>query len=450
MRVEVILDDNTTFSWSMERGKKAGSYKRPVEFRPMDVRWPVQEITAVLAGDATSVSSWLEEQVTGGSIKDDLLRKMPPDLREEADRYITKKNKTDFLLLAKDAKQEAKNLRSASTRKENTIDKLVEGVAPPLLDADREALQARLQELNMVRGGATQEDYDELKAEVNTFVDAYLAKVTELNAIPVDLKAAEAAGKLGHAVSYAQGHIAMFGEEDCWVCGEGSHAQIVEQLTILQSAQAQLEETTKGFAARAKLEVEVERLKNQMEAKAEELKAMVVVEDHSDERDEIIGKLAADDAARKTWGNAEAQRKEIELDRAKADKLSRVGKALETAGKELLEERKAAFENKVSSFLPDGEEIGVDLDTGRIGLTRSGELHSALSGAEWSRVLLALASAQASSSTPCVLVPEDRAWDRDTLGRVMASLAASPFQVIIMSTVKPDPVEGWSLVDLTA
>jgi len=77
---------------------------------------------------------------------------------------------------------------------------------------------------------------------------------------------------------------------------------------------------------------------------------------------------------------------------------------------------------------------------------RDNKLHSALSGAEESRVLLALASAQEDGSKPCVLIPKDRGWDAATLYRVMEALADSPVQVIIMSTVEPKPVEGWTLV----
>jgi hypothetical protein len=64
-------------------------------------------------------------------------------------------------------------------------------------------------------------------------------------------------------------------------------------------------------------------------------------------------------------------------------------------------------------------------------------------------MLLALASTQEDGSTPCVLIPKDRGWDRDTLEGVMKALSDSPVQVIIMSTVKPEPVEGWTMVDLT-
>jgi hypothetical protein len=163
-------------------------------------------------------------------------------------------------------------------------------------------------------------------------------------------------------------------------------------------------------------------------------------------RDELVAALAADDANRRLWSNAQAQRAEIAFDRKRADKLADIGKALDVAGRKLLDQKKRAFEDRVSAFLPEDDTFGVDLAAGRIGLVRDGHLHSALSGAEWSRVLLALASASGDDSTPCVLVPEDRAWDRDTLMDVMKALASAPFQIIIMSTVTPDPIEGWSCV----
>jgi hypothetical protein len=139
-------------------------------------------------------------------------------------------------------------------------------------------------------------------------------------------------------------------------------------------------------------------------------------------------------------------RKEVAASRAHADRLSLVAKELKKAGQAFLDKKKTDFIERVSSFLPEGEAFDVDLGSARMGFDRDGQLHSALSGAEESRMLLALASSQEDGSTPCVLIPKDRGWDRDTLGHVMAALADSPVQVVIMSTVEPDPVEGWTLV----
>ena len=132
--------------------------------------------------------------------------------------------------------------------------------------------------------------------------------------------------------------------------------------------------------------------------------------------------------------------------RAKADRISLVGKELAKAGKRLLNKQQSEFEAAVSAYLPGEETLGVDLSASRLGLVREDGLHSALSGAEESRVLLALASAQEDGSTPSVLIPQDRGWDPATLTRVMQALSQSTAQIIIMSTVEPEPVEGWSLV----
>jgi len=92
----------------------------------------------------------------------------------------------------------------------------------------------------------------------------------------------------------------------------------------------------------------------------------------------------------------------------------------------------------------------VDLDAGRVGLKRGDVAHTSLSGAELSRVLLAVLSAEESEgSTPSILEPEDRGWDPDTLSDVMTALTDSPDQVILMSTVLPArSPEGWRVIEV--
>jgi hypothetical protein len=49
-----------------------------------------------------------------------------------------------------------------------------------------------------------------------------------------------------------------------------------------------------------------------------------------------------------------------------------------------------------------------------------------------------------------ILAPEDRGWDADTLGGVMASLKDIPQTVMLTSTVMPDAEfrRGWNVIDL--
>ena len=121
----------------------------------------------------------------------------------------------------------------------------------------------------------------------------------------------------------------------------------------------------------------------------------------------------------------------------------------------LLAHQAPLFADLVTTYLPDGWEFGIDLKDGsrevfRMGLRRGGKLHSALSGAESIAVVSAIAMASIDTDkAPRVIIPEDRAWDPNTLRSVMDSFADFPGQVIIATTTKHSRKKprGWTVIN---
>jgi len=454
----VIADDKvslgesgraTIFSWTMEPGPKSG-FKTPEHDPAFVVRFPVQDLMATLGGSAETVGAWLEGQVLDTMTKEDLLSALPPIVRDDAEKFIDRQRKTDFLLLAKTASQEAKNLKGQATRSEKTVDKMTEGIAPPLTKTKRAGLEKEYNDLSGQKSGVTQEQHDAFAKGVERLRTA-AGEAAAL--VPAAVEMPEGVGvalkKITAAKKMIAHHVDYFGVDSCWTCGNDDALAIARQVDQLNGIETEFSPFLQATRLRQQAMVSLANVHRNLEHKEEQLAGMAVTDAHVErEARALLEQISADKAARQTWTNADAARKEIAQLRARAERLSLVGKELKTAGERLLNKQKSAFEQRVSSFLPEGEELGVDLDTSRLGIMRNGQLHSALSGAEESRVLLALASAQEDGSTPCVLIPKDRGWDRDTLGQVMAALADSPVQVVIMSTVQPDPVEGWTMVNL--
>lgn len=448
MEVEVTLSNDDVCSWKMEAKKRGGGFKKPKTEIGAQVRWPLQELQEILTGSENRVASWLETMVLGDLTEADLLRAMPPELRDDT-KQLMKGGKPDFMELAKKAKDQARTLRANATRTEKTVESMVQGVAPPLLDEEREKLRAELEGLKPKPGEVTQEQYDLMETSIGSLVERYVEAQNELKSTPeVDPQIRLAVQKVGAARNLIQQHITTFGADQCcWVCGSTNVVPNQRSERLDRAAEA-LAPQIAIADNRSRLEQTLSSVEQQLRHKVAEREAVKgIAENHQAERDAILAKLAADDAARQTWRNAEAQRTQTELDRKKAARLSKISKALSKAGKELLESSKESFSQGVSVFLPGDETVDVDLAAGRVGLLRDGELHTALSGAEWTRVLVALAAYWTrDSSTPCVLAPADRAWDSDTLGEVMAALSDAPCQVIIMSTVEPAAsVEGWTI-----
>lgn len=447
--VEAVLSDDTKFRWSMERQKEDG-YKRPEHECPRRVIWPVQDLKAVLTGDATSVQAWLEQQVIGTITESDLLRSLPPSTHDAVKQLAKRLRKNDFLALAKEAKSTARSLRTDATKTENTVEQMMQNVPVPLMMDERAALDRRLVELDSAtQVGVTAGQRAKWQEELAALHQTYETVKAEQNNLKMPSEREYKAAKtVGTALSLVRTHAKELGLETCWTCGNDK-PNFSSHVGRLVEAETQLKEFGTALQRQAALEEELTRLSTKIQ-QLEEAVATTVVGSNTTERDEIFRQIAADDAARRAWTNANAQRAEVDRLRLQADALTLAAKSLEKAGKDLIERKKSEFESEVNRFLPDGDQFAVDLDSARIGLVRHGQIHSALSGAEWSRVLLALAASRSNGSTPCVLAPEDRAWDQDTLSRVMTALVKSEVQILLMSTIKPEPVKGWTIIDLTS
>jgi hypothetical protein len=441
---------DTSFMWKMEAGPKGG-FKTPEHEAPFVVRFPVQELIDTLGGDAKTVGAWLEKRVIDTLSVEDVLSLLPPAIRDDAGKFIKRKGQTDLLALAKAAAAEGRNLKSQATRSEKTIGRMTEGIDPPLTAAKLSALEEEYAELSSQKSGITQEQYDAFANGVARLRQA-VAKAKE--AIPGEVVVPDHVSntlqKVAQAKHLIKQHVDIFGVDVCMVCGNpGEEATISKQVDLMNSIEDTYAEAVHAAGVRARAVQTFEQVSAELKRKEEYLAGLEVSSGHPErEARELLARISADKANRKAWENADAARKEVDQLRATADKLSLVAKELEKAGAKQIAKKKTEFEDSVSSFLPSDEKLGVDLAASRLGLMRNGQLHSALSGAEESRVLLALAASAQLGSTPCVLIPKDRGWDRDTLTSVMEALSESSVQIVLMSTVQPDPVEGWTLLEM--
>ena len=88
-----------------------------------------------------------------------------------------------------------------------------------------------------------------------------------------------------------------------------------------------------------------------------------------------------------------------------------------------------------------------------MGFVRDDVLHTALSGAEWARLTMAVAAARlrlTGHDGPVVISPKERAWDPATLTSAMRALTDAPGQVLLLSPIKPKGrlPKGWTMVEV--
>lgn len=456
LSAEVEMSDGTTFSWKSERKKRGGFTKPKPEpkNKPYEVHFPFQAVKALLSGDDKKIRAWLEQKVGCNLSEEDLLALLPPAQQDEARKALSifpERAPTD---LAGRLKNEARTLRAASTRKEKTIDALVEGIPLPLSKQEREELATEKERLwgeASKPGIMSPQDHGALRATIEELAEALEAVQLQIDALPESQEGEEETLLTAQASkALISAHLEKLGDEVCYVCLR-KDADIKGAYDRWDSVLAGLGEA----GSRRRLQAQYDRGLGEAKTLAARYNDAEVadVSDLMQGHSTLASTLAADGANRKVWRQADALKQEVAGSRASADIFSSLAKTWGKSGKDLLERRKKDFEDLVTCWLPEGEVFSVDLTAGRVGLLVDGVVRTSLSGAEMSRVLLAVLSAEQEDegSTPSILEPEDRGWDPDTLADVMAALTAAPDQVILMSTVLPSRnVEGWRVIEVGA
>ena len=432
MFAEVEMSDGTVFEWQMQKGQK------PVHSPAMRFDFPVQDLLGTLGGQANKVKSWIEEAVVGGVSEKDILSQVSPAAAQELKGLIYSMRKLDFLAVAKAARDEARRLRTEATQNEKTVAQLLVGIPTPLLEEDKTRILTELQQL---------EEISSMRREANRSAEARKAlkvriqeQQEKLDAAPKGDSDERVVRRVSDILSLVAAHEQKFGDAGCLVCGSG------ETLSDRKTELEALAESFKAAMHRERLELSLAELRREYE-QLPDLRLESPNVDVEGRIETLRSQVMADQTAGLAWSNARIKRSSSARARLRADALTLAAKSLEAYGSALLEEKKQGFERGVSAFLGQ-EKLVVDLQSARLGLVRDDHVHTALSGAEMSRVLLAVCCYLGSSSTPSLLVPPDKAWDPNTLTRVMEALSTAPVPVLLMSTVRPKVVEGWKLLEL--
>ena len=267
---------------------------------------------------------------------------------------------------------------------------------------------------------------------------------------------------------------------ECAICGRVAPADVFPaQLEVLRAAIQAKRLAYEGITQRehgrdaAMLKIrEVERDLASLEREAETLIPFVAAQAPQASQPVDLAALAAvaeaagnallaasrSDAA---WTASRRSRDAALLAEREAKEWKELGDAVAVVVAELLDGGVMAFAARVQTYLPSGDRFGLRLRDGnrevcQVGLMRGDAVHTALSGAEWARVTAALAFACSGGSAATVavvvspatvVIPEERAFDPETLTVALEAFSASPFQILVTSPVAPSRLPpGWTLV----
>jgi hypothetical protein len=476
---EVTFNDDTGASYAVEgstaKAKKAVAV-RPRSIDP-DAVLPIRTLKEALLGSPVTARKFLLGKVAGAVTRTDIAALLPEAVHP---LWFTALASVPSALSAPDAlvavlemagKQQREATASAKTQREAA--RLVGGgrAAPPTAAQVAEAAKT-VQEARETyqRALAAESAFDRIAGTRTRLGDAIVAaqQAVEAHALAQsDLANLPEVAPVHPVLSHVCEVLRVSVEKnECLICGQGkpsaSDLTAVEAaIAASKAANAQrlaAEGRVNGLRAAAERAISVvQTLEREVESLGEASDPLGwTAADAKRDLDKLEAQYLDYKATADAWTKVQGAESAALEAEAASQRWSALKGACEEAVAVVLDRALAAFVAKVQSHLPKGDTFDLRLKDGerevvQFGLVREGRIHTALSGAEWARVMAAMASATAGDGF-AVLIPEERAFDPQTLTAVLRAFADVPQQVILASPVAPAGrlPKGWTVVQTTS
>lgn len=457
----VVFSDTTDAGWTLAHGKKSRRTGQAAIFPLRDVR------SAVLGSVETARKFFV--RAAGSASWADIMQEVPPQFHEHLTPYKTTDGTAGLVAAIEGTKKRARDLVSEARAHRETAEMTSRGLPAPAASAEIErarqaltnagkAAHARSLDARIGVLGPALRVSEERAAVGRAKVERARAALAELP--PLGEPVPEI---VEHALAVSEA-IVREGGGACPICGSTVHPATFEYR--LRRAQKMIEGRLSSQKARRSAEADLREV--EFDLGAAEKDTARIAQDYklAVEERKALGEVAEPvegedytDLVRtaEKWATSRAaEGRALELE-AQSTIMKQTTIVCQKALGRVLAKARTAFEARVQSFLPPGWTFGIDLEDGdrevfRMGLRQGKSLRTALSGAEWAAVTAALAGVAVNGSVePVIVVPEDRDFDAETLGEVMATLGKIDGQVILTGTKAPaHPVPGWTVIDLSA
>lgn len=463
LKLQGVLSDGSPLQYELRQTEKGAGRPKHLGPQGVTVRFPFQEVKENLVGSADNARKWLAQQLP---IENYL--EVSNELRDLI--YFHQENNSnatlvDILNIIKDgAKRKIKDAKSNIKSAEKAIEMLGKDVTP-IEKAEVEDWKAEsdllLQRIMSASTGVTSEQLDGLVKDIESLeqgVESVLQEILLLGDVqPLsDVEKSEIA-KLEHlkAVIEINAH-----REKCFVCDNHLDGRALT-ITQVQGLLNRVADRTKKCRKKDELITLRERgLKDLQRLKSKHGEMLERQAGFRHENKDQL-QLQYTDVRRK-YENAKQQFdafnriKRLKDTILKEEKVIEENKELadhaEQQVSEAIKQAIAAFTDRVSKYLPESYKFIMDLTDNycRIGLHTIGRDCYAVSGAEWVMMILAIAAStidDENESIMNVFIPEERAYDEQTLSEMMSALSNAPGQVILTSTITlADTPTDWETV----
>jgi hypothetical protein len=472
LSVSATLSDGRVAQWSTERTETGA--KRAKHVKPINVTFPVSEVRSALAGSVETARKWLLSRVALDVSREDVTKWLSS---EEAERYtaiageIQESTEVDVLLgVAAAVGAKVRQSKAEIKATETGCEKMAADLSPEPVQSQLDAAEKEASALWTTYQAATQhgsletglagamelrrtaieaiEHFDQLRARYGDGAPPTESELL-LRTIRETL--------VGVLTMHIDNNVS-----DCFVCGtQGPFDHTVRRHENQDALHAQDSKFT-VHSAKETAETAIHAFREATRSHDENLEnrpaTSMSAEDIESAWREASEKHQALRETSARWESVRSSRDTVMNLREDIHELEGLQKACSAAIDRLLKTSTEAFVKKVQSYLPKSDKFVLQLVDGnkevcRFGFNRDGVLHTALSGAEWARLTLALACASVdmgAADTLRIFTPEERAFDPATLTTVLRALSDAPGQVVMTSPVKPKGrlPKGWTLIEV--
>ena len=460
----VVLSDDSEVGWKCEKNLKTGGAREPTfTGRGVPVTFPVREIRAALEGKPETARAFLLGRMGDSVSHATVAATLPPDL---AATYAALAKPMEgspvaiLLLVREAAAKQSRAATAEATLATKMADERAAGLGIEPSEDDVIALGTAANTAQSMALGARRGVDPLVIGHARKTAEALVLTVTRLETQRQPVLDPKLSAWCGELSKWLLLHVEN-NADSCVVCGAGLSSG------HLSAMRARIDALRVSVAA-ASLEGEYVRALDAATVAVTRYRDLAAQGEATGEGESQASLDAAVATAGRAWQRAIETRaawlsvRDARSRARDAEARSRVGRdlaaACEASTADLLAAARSTFASRVQSYLPDSDRFDLVLtdagkDVCRFGFVREGHLHTALSGAEWARLTLALAAAVTDDAEDrvSILTPEERAFDPDTLRAVLIGLKNAPGQVILTSPVRPagKTPAGWTLIDLT-
>ena len=490
LEAHATLDSGEQASLIIERNGP-GKTREPVHVPPGDVRviYPIRDVVDALRGNTQTARTFVLRHA-GLDLSDTAItERLPSDLHEVYGIFLAshaeKADPIERLIAIRDAAKKAASEAKSGIKKSeeiiNTLGASLTATAPTEAEISEAQTAVRTAGAELAQAQAVP-----VAVDADAIYNEAVQAVTSCQEIETtQKKAAEwlaanppdtSAPLLVSLSSLLHFHTNYPQMQACVVCGSGV------QPDAIASRLSQVSEKAEQIRASQHTRSQVENLHattlRQLPAATENAKRLIARYEQAkqiagnalspEQRQAKISQAkSALSQAEKTyrelvevsaaWKKVKEARDRVVSAKREAREAAELSEACASVVDELISMGRVGFCARVQKYLPKSDKFDLLLEDGKrevcvFGFRRGDMLHSALSGAEWARLTIALGAACTEAAgvdenTLIILTPEERAFDRRTLAAMMRALSDAPGQVIITSPIAPkDPVEGWTIV----